>query len=95
MAYFSLKENSYEKRKCFFWLLVRVNSVDKFIFEPMIPTESSDEIRGFLIHNIIVSKCFICKCVFRDFNYKTILIIRKFYNNAFSASYLRGPNDLK
>ena len=36
MAYFSLKENSYEKRKCFFWLLVRVNSVDQFIFDPRV-----------------------------------------------------------
>ena len=32
MVHFGLRENSYEKRRCFFWLLVRVNSVDLIIF---------------------------------------------------------------
>ena len=32
MVHFGLRENSYEKRRCFFWLLVRVHSVDMSIF---------------------------------------------------------------
>ena len=32
MVHFGLRENSYEKRRCFFWLLVRVNSVNLIIF---------------------------------------------------------------
>ena len=46
MVHFGLRENSYEKRRCFFWLLVRVHSVDMSIFLEI--EYSQAEFKGFI-----------------------------------------------